>query len=146
MMTILKPLTFCDSWRLLMLLWLSQSTVFFIFTVYWDNAHAVCAAWYSICFLRMSSLDAIFNIFPVTSHVTADDVGFCCRLMSVSFVRFCFFFPSWAGFVVWGAYFILCGLLYFVKIISISLLSRSLGHTLSSFLVRRVCKIAIIDY
>jgi len=39
----------------------------------------------------MSSLDATFNIFPVTSRVTVDDVVFHCGLMSMS-VLLDFFF------------------------------------------------------
>jgi hypothetical protein len=88
----------------------------------------------------MSSLDVTFNILPVTSHGTADYIRF--RMMSL----FCkIFFFSGLVLLFWGAYFILCGLLYFVKIIFISLLSRSLGRALPSLLVRRVCTIAKSD-
>jgi hypothetical protein len=50
------------------------------------------------------SLDATFNILPVTSHVTADDIVFRCRLMSMS-VLLDFLFFSWGGFVVLGCLF-----------------------------------------
>jgi len=90
----------------------------------------------------MSSLDATFNIFPVTSHVTADDVVFHCGLMSVSVVLDFFF---WAEFVVLGCLFYSVWFALFCNKF-ISLLSRSLGRALSSLFVRRVCKIAIIDY
>ena len=51
----------------------------------------------TVCSLGMSNLDATFNIFPVTSHVTADDVVFHFRLMSMSVLLdvFAFFFLGW---------------------------------------------------
>ena len=50
----------------------------------------------TVCSLGMSNLDATFNIFPVTSHVTADDVVFHFRLMSMSVLLdvFAFFFSG----------------------------------------------------